>query len=114
MSSPGPVLKMHRFVMILAIFAMAGALAGAVPAPAELTNEQFWKLATELSEDDGKFRSDNLVSNESTFQYIIPELLQVAKQGRIYLGVGPEQNFTYIAALKPSMVFIIDIRHGNF
>jgi hypothetical protein len=30
------------------------------------------------------------------------------------MGVGPEQNFTYMAALKPSMAFIIDIRHGNF
>jgi hypothetical protein len=30
------------------------------------------------------------------------------------MGVGPEQNFTYIAALKPSMAFIVDIRHGNF
>jgi hypothetical protein len=29
------------------------------------------------------------------------------------MGVGPEQNFTYIAALKPSMAFIVDIRHGN-
>ena len=25
----------------------------------------------------------------------------------------PEQNFTYIAALKPKMAFIIDIRRGN-
>src|SRR2546423_14174702 len=29
------------------------------------------------------------------------------------MGVGPEQNFTYIAALKPKMVFIVDIRRGN-
>jgi hypothetical protein len=29
------------------------------------------------------------------------------------MGVGPEQNFTYIAALKPSMAFIVDVRHGN-
>ena len=29
------------------------------------------------------------------------------------MGVGPEQNFTYIAALKPAMVFIVDIRRGN-
>ena len=29
------------------------------------------------------------------------------------MGVGPEQNFSYIAALKPSMAFIVDIRHGN-
>ncbi len=59
------------------------------------------------------FRSDNLLSNELLFQYVIPNLTDAAKAGRVYLGVGPEQNFTYIAALKPRMVFIIDIRRGN-
>jgi hypothetical protein len=29
------------------------------------------------------------------------------------MGVGPEQNFTYIVALKPAMAIIVDIRHGN-
>jgi hypothetical protein len=53
------------------------------------------------------------VSNEIYMQWIIPELLTVTKPGRVYLGVGPEQNFTYITALKPRMVFIIDIRRGN-
>jgi hypothetical protein len=85
----------------------------AAPVPAELTDEQFWSLSKDWSEADGFFRSDNLLSNESSFQYIIPELLKTAKQGRVYLGVGPEQNFTYIAALKPVMAIIIDIRHGN-
>ena len=85
----------------------------AAAAPKELTDEQFWNLSKELSEQDGVFRSDNLLSNETSFQYIIPNLLKTAKQGRVYLGVGPEQNFTYIAALKPAMAFIIDIRHGN-
>ena len=28
----------------------------------------------------------------------------------MYLGVGPEQNFTYIAAIRPQMAFVIDIR----
>ena len=31
----------------------------------------------------------------------------------MYLGVGPEQNFTYIVALQPKMAFIFDIRRGN-
>jgi hypothetical protein len=31
----------------------------------------------------------------------------------VYLGVGPEQNFTYIAAVKPAIAFIVDIRRGN-
>jgi hypothetical protein len=81
--------------------------------PAELTDEEFWRISTEFSEPDGRFRSDNLLSNEAWFQYVIPELSQAAKPGRVYMGVGPEQNFTYIAAVKPSMVFIIDVRRGN-
>lgn len=85
----------------------------APPLPERLTDTQFWELSQTLSEPDGQFRSDNLLSNETNFQYVIPELLKVAKPGRVYMGVGPEQNFTYIAALKPAMVFIVDIRHGN-
>jgi len=81
--------------------------------PKDLSDQQFWSLSKDFSEEDGVFRSDNLLSNETTFQYVIPNLLKTAKQGRVYLGVGPEQNFTYIAALKPSMAIIIDIRHGN-
>src|SRR5205814_381591 len=38
---------------------------------------------------------------------------EMAPQGRVYMGVGPEQNFTYIVALKPKIAFIIDIRRGN-
>jgi len=87
--------------------------AAAQSIPAQLTDQEFWKLSTESSEPDGRFRSDNLLSNENWFQYVIPELNQTAKQGRVYMGVGPEQNFTYMAALKPKMAFIVDIRRGN-
>jgi hypothetical protein len=31
----------------------------------------------------------------------------------VYIGVGPEQNFTYIANIRPSMAFVIDIRREN-
>ncbi len=81
--------------------------------PSQLSDQDFWKLSSESSEADGTFRSDNLLSNEIYFQYVIPPLNGAAKQGRVYMGVGPEQNFTYIAALKPQMVFIVDIRRGN-
>ncbi len=81
--------------------------------PDKLTDQEYWTLVSELSEPDGEFRSDNLLSNELYLQYVIPELLRTAKPNRVYLGVGPEQNFTYIAALKPRMVFIVDIRRGN-
>ena len=81
--------------------------------PDRLTDEQFWALVADLSEPNGYFRSDNLLSNEVWLQYVIPDLLAIARPGRVYMGVGPEQNFTYIAALKPAMVFITDVRRGN-
>jgi hypothetical protein len=81
--------------------------------PTRLTDQEFWKLSADLSEQDGAFRSDNLVSNEVWLQYVIPDLLKTVPPAGVYLGVGPEQNFTYIAALRPAMAFIIDVRRGN-
>jgi len=81
--------------------------------PARLSDREFWRLVTESSEADGYFRSDNLLSNELGFQYVIPELTRTATPGRVYMGVGPEQNFTYIVATRPAMVFIVDVRRGN-
>jgi hypothetical protein len=81
--------------------------------PERLTDEQFWSLITDSSEPGGSFRSDNLLSNELQMQHVIPELLKTVPAGRAYLGVGPEQNFTYISALKPAIAFIVDIRRGN-
>src|SRR5262249_22009063 len=82
--------------------------------PARLTDSEFWTLADELSEVGGTFRSENLLSNEARLQFVIPDLLKTVKPGGAYVGVGPEQNFTYIAALQPSIAFIVDIRRGNF
>ena len=81
--------------------------------PDRLTDQDFWRLSQDSSEPDGNFRSDNLVSNEIWLQWVIPDLLSRSRQGSVYVGVGPEQNFTYIAALKPKMVFITDVRRGN-
>src|SRR5579862_7914278 len=81
--------------------------------PDRLTDQEFWQLSQEMSEPNGQFRSDNILSNEIYFQYVIKDLLAQTQPGGVYLGVGPEQNFTYIAALKPKIVFITDIRRGN-
>src|SRR5262245_37355052 len=87
--------------------------AAADPLPAQLRNSEFWKLVTTFSEPNGYFRSDNFLSNESGYQYVIPELKRAVRPQGVYLGVGPEQNFTYIVALQPKMAFIVDIRRGN-
>jgi hypothetical protein len=81
--------------------------------PSQLTNAEFWSLVQDFSEPNGFFRSDNLVSNETTFQQVIPRLTRRVAPGGIYMGVGPDQNFTYIAALRPRLAFIPDIRRGN-
>ena len=81
--------------------------------PLSLTNEEFWHLSTSLSEPGGYFRSENLVSNEHTYQYVIPTLRSTVKPGGVYLGVAPDQNFTFMAAVRPRMAFILDIRRGN-
>jgi len=78
-----------------------------------LTDAAFWKLVTDFSEPSGRFPSDNFASNELAIQKILPDLVRGRKAAGAYLGVGPEQNFTYIVALKPKISFIIDIRRQN-
>ncbi len=78
-----------------------------------LDDRTFWSLVTDFSEQGGFFRSDNLVSNETTFQHVIPALQQRAGPASAYIGVGPDQNFTYLVALRPRIAFIVDIRRQN-
>jgi hypothetical protein len=100
-------------IYLLALPLLADARTPAKGLPGRLSDQEFWRLSSNLSEQDGNFRSDNLVSNELWLQHVIPDLIKTVEPGRAYVGVGPEQNFTYIAALKPAMAFIIDIRRGN-
>jgi hypothetical protein len=81
--------------------------------PKQLSDRTFWKLVEDISEPGGFFRSDNFLSNETTYQEPIPELRKRSSPDGVYLGVGPDQNFTYITALRPRMAFVIDIRRQN-
>src|SRR5215471_16222539 len=81
--------------------------------PSRLSDHEFWQLSSDASEPDGYFRSDNLTSNETGFLRVVPELVARTKQGQVYLGVGPEQNFSYMAATRPALAIIFDIRRGN-
>jgi hypothetical protein len=108
-------MPLPRYRLALAILA-AVVGAGRMPAqglPERLSDSEFWHLVSDMSEPNGYFRSENMVSNEMGFETVIPALLREVRPGGVYLGVGPEQNFTYIAALHPAMAFIIDIRHQN-
>jgi hypothetical protein len=75
----------------------------------------FASMVAELSERPGYFDTDNLVSNERSYLHVVPELRALARHnGRgVYIGVGPDQNFSYIAHLRPSLAIVIDIRREN-
>src|SRR6476660_5915088 len=101
--------------LVLAVAVITAVVPGTLGAagnslPSKLTDQECWRLTEDLSEPNGYFRSDNLLSNEIWFQWVIPLLVQRTEPGGVYMGVGPEQNFTYIAAIKPKMAFIPDIR----
>jgi hypothetical protein len=81
--------------------------------PSRLSDEAFLRTVSDLSEQGGYFRYENFLSNELGFQHVIPTLKETIKTGGVYIGVGPEQNFTYISALQPRIAFIIDIRRQN-
>ena len=103
-------------VLVLLSIAVStvGARQAALAIPARISDADFWKMTVDLSEPAGYFQSDNFVGNELSFQWVIPELKRNVKPGGVYMGVGPDQNFTYIAALQPKIAFIVDIRRGNF
>src|SRR5437762_571040 len=107
-----PILYISATIFALVV-AISGLQVAANSLPSQLTDQEFWKLSSDFSEPDGFFRSDNLLSNEIWMQRVIPELLSNIKAPSVYMGVGPEQNFTYITSLKPKMVFIVDVRRGN-
>src|SRR6188474_3307813 len=74
------------------------------PAPLErLTDAEFWTLMTDASELGGSFHSDNFTSNEAYFPSAVAALAKSGPHGGAYLGVGPEQNFHYISAIRPAV-----------
>ena len=66
-----------------------------------------------LSEPEGVFDTDNLISNEGSYLEVVPALIDGQVTGGAYVGVGPDQNFSYIARIKPATAYIIDIRRDN-
>jgi hypothetical protein len=80
------------------------------PTADHLSASEFSRLVRELSEEGGFFRSDNFTSNETSYLHVVGKLHELGATGGAYIGVGPEQNFTYIAKIRPRIAFIVDIR----
>jgi hypothetical protein len=81
--------------------------------PSEISDRDFWRMIVDFSEPGGTFSNENWVSNELQYQDVVPALKATTKPGGVYIGVGPEQNFTYAAVLQSKLAFVIDIRRQN-
>lgn len=103
------------FLCLLAILACdpASTRAPRVAAQEAVSDEAFVGLVERISEPGGYFDTDNLISNESGYLNVMDALSRRAPVGGAYVGVGPDQNFSYIAELRPAVAFIVDIRRDN-
>ena len=75
-------LRHSRRLLRTVVFALAAVLllplrapvAAAQGIPDRIADSTFWRMITTMSEPDGYFRSENLVGNESSYMWVIPEL----------------------------------------
>ncbi|MCH8285062.1 hypothetical protein IIB79_00865 [candidate division KSB1 bacterium] len=99
-----------QLAVLIAVFTSQAVIAQAVP---EISPKEFSRLSISLSENSGYFNSDNWVSNEISYLDVLDVIDENDIEGGVYIGVGANQNFTYIANIKPDMAFIVDIRKQN-
>jgi hypothetical protein len=115
----GGHLSYNRFVMprmarVLTALALGALLLQGAAAPARpQPTGSFAARVALLSEPGGFFDTDNLISNERSYLDVLPELRRAGVRGGAYIGVGPDQNFSYIAAVRPSIAFMVDIRRDS-
>jgi len=91
----------------------ATAYSAAQDAAPGLSDSAFAALAARISEPGGYFDSDNLISNESSYLHVLGGMRRIGVNGGAYVGVGPDQNFSYMAQVRPRIAFMIDIRRDN-
>src|SRR5262249_34068693 len=105
---------MRSAVRSVILVVLAGALlAGGVHGSGQPAAQSFADRIEQLSEPGGDFDTDNLISNERSYLDVVTGLKTAGVVGGAYIGVGPDQNFSYIAQIRPSIAFIIDIRRDN-
>jgi hypothetical protein len=111
--SPRRRLIVVRFILaIVSVLASLPWPARAADLPGRLSDAEFWQIVTDFSEAGGRFQLQYM-SNEDSLQFVIPALKEKVGRDGVYIGVGTEQNFTYIAALHPKLAFVVDIRRDN-
>ena len=98
----------HLRLLVLPLAVLAASCPGSTPEPGG-----FARTIVELSGPGGYFDTDNLISNESSYLHAISDLRAAGIRGGAYLGVGPGQNFSYIAEIEPELAILTDVRRDN-
>ena len=104
---------MTLIALVLAGCDAAPASSAAIRPQQALSDADFAALIERISEPGGYFDTDNLISNEAGYLKVIDALARTGIEGGAYVGVGPDQNFSYIAQARPDIVFITDVRRDN-
>ena len=99
----------RAFITLCLLATSGSAVARAQPAVAP----SFAALVERLSEPGGDFGGDNLISNEQSYLHVLPALERARVSGGAFIGVGPDQNFSYIAQIKPEIAYLVDLRRDN-
>jgi len=99
--------------LVAGLVLLASPLASQTPEPPRQPAAAWSAAVAALSEPGGYFDTDNLISNERSYGESMASLDADGLAGGVYIGVGPDQNFSYIARLKPSMAYLVDIRRDN-
>ena len=100
-------------ILVLTLFWIPPEVGVAKHSSDRISDQELPRLIQRLSEEPGFFNSDNLITNESSYLQVLGRLRDLRVRDGVYLGVGPEQNFTYIAKTRPSLAIILDIRRQN-
>ena len=100
-------------VLLLLAPLLTHAQTGRESTPAALSPREFGQLSRSLSEPGGYFDTDNLISNEASYLHVLGPLRERKLTGGAFLGVGPDQGFSYIAQIRPKIALMIDVRRDN-
>ena len=99
-----------QLAVLIVVFTSQAGIAQVIP---EISPKEFSRLSISLSENSGYFNSDNWVSNEISYLDVLDAIDENDIEGGVYIGVGANQNFTYISNIKPQLAFIVAIRTQN-
>lgn len=66
-----------------------------------------------LSRAESGPAADNLVSNEDSYPRPCGQIVRAVAPGGVYLGVGPDQNYTLMAHAQPALAVVVDYRRRN-